>query len=382
MDDETPLHMAAASGSSDIVEIYLKMQDIDAGLDMVDTNGDSALPRAFRNKHAQIAEKLISRGANVHLLDSNHDSCLTLSVDLEEMTIFKRLLEQGVDVNVTNYVGQTALHRAAERGKVDACKMLIERDVRVNAEMLVTKWTPLHVAVQRNNVDIVLCLVNAGAKPFQKDGSSTCIMDYVTTYQPMLEVLRKYKKNYQPQSSDEQTKIRRQMFCARLREVPSTSPTDKAGEVKFHLSLFGLSHAALQIKDLEIFRICCEYQIVRSPDSTPFPPWECNNCWRKYVEGSFWTCKECPQTDNCNECYEKRSQGQYTRGCSADHEYIELGGEEWRKLEKGKVDAKGQDLWEWIKELKETRLTGDDFESEIPSQHHEKVAVVKEDEVV
>lgn len=382
VDDETPLHFAAARGSSDIVEIYLKMQDIDSGLNVVDTDGNSALALAIKSKHAQIAGKLISEGADVHLLDFLHCSCLILSVDLEEMTVFKRLLEKGVDVNIANIYGRTALHRAAELGKVDACEMLIERDARVNAETHVSKWTSLHVAVQRNNVDVVLRLLNAGANPLQRDGFSNCIMDYVTTYQPMLDLLRKYRKDYQPQSSEEQTKIRTQMFCARLRKMPSTSPKDRAGEVKLEILMISLLYAALHLKDYEVFRICCEYGLARSPDSTPIPPYECSNCWRRYVEGSFWMCKECPETDNCNECYEKRSEGQYTRGCSADHEYLELGGEEWRKLENGKVNAKGQDFWEWIKELKETRLTGDDLETEMPTQYPEKVTTVQEDGVV
>ena len=374
---ETPLHMAAALGNSDIVEIYLGMQDIRAGLDMVDTDGDSALALAIQNSHAQISGKLVSKGANVHLLDRDQSSTLMLSLELEEMTVFERLLEEGVDVNVADAFGDTALHAAAIYGRLDACETLIKRGANINAERLVTKVTPLHCAGKRNNVDIVLRLLNAGADPFKRELSGASIMDYVTTYQPMLDLLRRYRKDYRPESNEGQPNALRQVFCATLRALPLTAPTDQAGKLKFRVLFGTLLYVSWNLKEYDIYRVCEGDSIDRSANSTPIWPYRCDNCHRRNVEGSPWVCKQCPATHICSECYEKRSEGLYARGCSVDHEYLEILGEEWGKLEEGKVNAKGQTLWEWIAELKETHLTGDDDELEDSTQHRKKVPVIQ-----
>lgn len=373
----TPLHVAAACGSADIVDIYLGMQNMDAILDSVDSYGDSALMLAIYNEHASIAEKLISKGADIHLLNNDQESLLEVSVDLEEMTVFKRLLEGGVNVNTRNVFGETALHRAAKRGKLDACETLIERGANVNAERHLTKTTPLHHAAQRNNVDVIQSLLNAGADPLRREASGACIMDYVTSYQPTIDLLSKYRKDYQPQASEERTESLKQLFCATLRDLPSVAPTNRKGDVEAEVILGGLSYSSFHLKRYDIARIRCEDDTDRSADLTPLSPYECNDCWRRDVKGSFWICKQCPSTEICNECYEKRSKGLLSRGCGVDHEFLQIAGEEWRKLEEGKVNAKGQTLWEWIAELKEIYLIGDDIKLEDPAEDREKIPTVQ-----
>ena len=373
---ETPLHVAAENGSADIVDIYLGIQNMDVILDVVYFDGKSALWLAVVKKHANIAEKLISRGANVHILDMHQDSLLIASLDLEEMTVFKSLLEKKVDVNIANVFGKTALHRAAERGKLEACEMLIERGANINAEEHTTKLTPLHYAAFRGNVDVIRSLLTAGADPFQRELSGACIIDYVTTYQPIIDLLRKYRKDYQPLSSEEQTDIIKKLFYDKLHELPSIAPTDREDRVEVDVLLGCFMYVSWHLKRYDICRICVEYYIRRSADSTPVPLHECNDCWRSYVEGSLWSCKQCPSTQICNECYEKRSKGLFSRGCSVDHEFLQTAGEEWRKLEEGKVNAKGQTFWEWIAELKKIYLTGDEAELETPAQDPEKVPTI------
>lgn len=379
---ETPLHTATRHGNARVVDIYLEMQSIAAILDVVNIDGDSALMLAIDNKHAHIAEKLISKGANIHSLDDYQNSLLKASVDLEEVTVFKRLLEEGVNVNITNAFGMTALHRAAERGRLDVCEMLIERGVNINAGERTAKLTPLHHAAQHNNVDVIQSLLNAGADPFKREVSGTCIMDYITSYQPTIDLLRKYRKDYQPQSSEERTESLKQVFCATLRDLPSVAPKKHKGEIEANVLLYDLFHSSWHLKRYDIARICCEHYTRRLADSTPVPLYECDDCWRRYVNGSSWICKQCPSTGICNECYEKRSKGLLSRGCSADHEFLQIAGEEWRKLENGKVNAKGQTFWEWIAELKEIYLAGDNAELETPARDLDKVPTVQVNGVV
>ena len=364
----TPLHVAAHQGSSDIITIYLGMQNVDAGLNMVDAESDSALSMAIGKGHPQIAEKLVSRGANIHHLDGMRYSSLALSVDLEDMTLFQRLLEKGADVNIPNVFGRTALHRAAEHGKLDACEMLIDRGADIHAETYSTKMTPLHFAAQRHNEDIVLRLLNSGADPFQKDLSGNSILDYVTTHQPMIDLLRKYRKEDQPRSGKEQIDALEQVFCTKLREFPTSVPTDYASNVGLSVLVHHFSYASWHLKTFDIFRICLEYQIAEDFDLT-----ECDVCRKTDVEGPWWRCKLCPSTTICSDCYRNRSKGICARGCGVDHEHLEIAGEEWRKLEKGKVNAQGQTFWEWIAELKEIYLTGDDVKVRTPGAQPEEM---------
>lgn len=50
----------------------------------------------------------------------------------------------------------------------------------------------------------------------------------------------------------------------------------------------------------------------------------------------------------CCECYAKRSKKDVAPGCNEDHEYLELGGQDWRDLGEDEINAEGQSLWEWI----------------------------------
>ena len=357
---ETPLHFAAGYGSSDIVDIYMGMQDVDVGLSMLDAHGNSALIWAIKNKHTQIAERLISKGIDVHLLGSYQRSSLLLSLHLEDMTVFRTLLDKGVDVNITDVNKETALHWAAARGNWEACKMLIDRGANVSAERHFDRSTALHSAASRHNVDTVLRLLNAGADPFQRDIFGACIMDFVTTYQPMLDLLRKYRENYQPPPREEQINILKQVFRAKLREMPVVPPTEPVGKhVVLHV-LHSFVRTSWLLKDYDIARTGYGYCMTRSADWTTYMKFWCDDCLRDIAEESLWKCKQCPYTDDCNECYAKRSNGIYSRGCSVDHEYLEIGGEEWRELEKGKVNTKGQTLWEWLAELKEIHLVEND----------------------
>ena len=362
---KTPLHIAAIVGNSKIIDIYLKMQDIDTGLGILDAESYSALVFAIGNKHAKIAEKLISKGVDIHLLDQYKRSLLNLSVILEDTSVFKSLLEGGVDVNIADVFGQTALHEAAIWEKLEACFMLIEKGANVNAETYVTKETPLHYAAQCNNVDIVLRLLDAGANPYQRDFSGASVLDFVTTYQPMIDLLSEYRKDYQPQSSEKRFDALRQAFCTKLHALPLTAPADTASKTKFVALLLYFREASRYLKKYDVFRVCYGFSIFRPPDWTFTLDWECSNCGKNHVGGSLWICKQCRSTELCNDCYKKRLKGLYARGCGANHDYLENAGEEWKELGKGKVNAKGQTFWEWIAELKEKYVTEDDIDVDI-----------------
>ena len=362
--EETPLHLAATLGNRAIVETYLEMQNIDAYINAVDVDGESALTLAIISKNTQIAVDLISKGANVHLKSKYNVSSLMHSVDLKDTTVCKMLLEAGVDVNSTDICGETALHNAAENGNLDACDMLLARNAEVNKETYMIKTTPLHKAVERNHVDVAVRLLNAGADPLKREVCGACVFDYPTTYQPMSDLLKEYRKDYQPLSSCGQSDTLRKLFCDDLCAIPSTAPKDHNEAVQILVRWGNLAYVTWHLKDYDTLRTLLEIATYRSAELKLPAPSDCDDCRREGAAGSFWVCKQCHTNVICSECYENRSSGKYTRGCSIDHEYLELGGADWRRVEAGRVNAKGQTLWEWIQELKETHLNRYNTKSE------------------
>lgn len=380
---DTPLFAAAELGKSEIVDIYLKMDNIMPQLDMVDDYGLSALFKAISSGNAQIAEKLISKGVNVHTYNLYRQSNLSNATILEDLTVFKKLLEANVEVQSADVLGWTALHSAVCYERLEACKLLIGRGADKDAQTDLGS-TPLIVAAERFNVDIFKYLLEeAQADPLKKEIFGNTVFDYVKGYAPILVLLQSRRAEYTPLSDDERINIlqeNRRKFLSAI-PLPSTGTTfDAANRVAVSAGLCSLSLVFMRLEDYDAARVCIENGIRRSNTGEPVPSYVCDNCKRSNVVGSFWICKQCPQTAICCECYEKRSKREVARGCSDGHDYLELGGEDWRKFEKGKVNARGQTLREWLIEMKNTYCTDDEAQPENASHDHEETTASSQTE--
>ena len=67
----------------------------------------------------------------------------------------------------------------------------------------------------------------------------------------------------------------------------------------------------------------------------------------------FWLCKQCLAVRRmCDECYRARS-GKPKIGCDKEHEFFQIGGEEWAKLPEGQINSGGMGARQFIRQLKE-----------------------------
>ncbi len=85
--------------------------------------------------HAEVAEFLVQRGANVNRASNNpfkvapiHSACAISDYTLAEM-----LLKHGADPNARQQAGVTPLHEAAHHGRSDLAQLLLDHGADINA---------------------------------------------------------------------------------------------------------------------------------------------------------------------------------------------------------------------------------------------------------
>ena len=91
------------------------------------------------------------------------DTPLIVACNMTDEYLAVRLLSAGCRVDASGYEDNTALHRAAERGSVELVCLLVDD---ADADMALTNAagnTPLMVACENGNVDVVRCLLQRSA---------------------------------------------------------------------------------------------------------------------------------------------------------------------------------------------------------------------------
>ena len=167
----TPLQLAAKYGHSDIAHLlvesgarldgipeHLRRQS-DPPIHIAAYHGQLHVFNTFLSLRADVTSKNVRNGTLLHTLcagswnttdsssfSSFDNSYLTQSMSSEHKTILLTLIQLGIDVNVRDCVGDTPLHVAIERGNSDVIRILVTH----GASAVLTNWvgdTSLHRAV-------------------------------------------------------------------------------------------------------------------------------------------------------------------------------------------------------------------------------------------
>lgn len=179
------LHKAAREGDADRVRKLL-----DAGADVNVRNANkqrlqyTPLHWAARNGHLEIAEILISRGADLDAEDPAYSTPLYLAAEEGYPKVVEFLISKGAEVNVkSSWSGYTPLHRAAwgpvalrkhiggrtvweaelNENYLKIVGVLLEKGAKVNARDNDGE-TPLDQAMKNGEKEIVDLLRKHGAK--------------------------------------------------------------------------------------------------------------------------------------------------------------------------------------------------------------------------
>ncbi|XP_024188925.1 ankyrin-1 isoform X2 [Rosa chinensis] len=158
------LHFAAREGQSEMCKYLLEELKLD--VDTKDEDGDTPLIHAARLGHTDTAKLLLEYGANPSIASDLGATALHHSAGLGNIELLRYLISKGVDVNSQSDAGSPLIW-AAGHDQPDAVKVLLEHHANAGAKVNMSAGgaTPLHIAADIGNLEIIKCLLKAGADP-------------------------------------------------------------------------------------------------------------------------------------------------------------------------------------------------------------------------
>jgi ankyrin repeat protein len=136
-----------------------------ANVNAVDDKDQTPLHLAAAKGYSEMVRTLLEFNADIKLRDKNCCTALHLTVEGNFLETATLLVKRGVDLNAEEYrYGRTALHIAAEKGYTEMVTMLLIRgaDMYASGDKFYSR-TPLHLACIHGHTDVVRVLVKRGA---------------------------------------------------------------------------------------------------------------------------------------------------------------------------------------------------------------------------
>ncbi|XP_070708980.1 transient receptor potential cation channel subfamily A member 1-like isoform X2 [Pempheris klunzingeri] len=150
-DRSTPLHLACTQGATEVVKLMLcSFDQVDDIINLTDGACQTPLHRATIFDHAELAEYLISLGADLNGIDCKGNSPLLLATSCGAWRTVALLLAKGANVNMKDKCGCNFLHLAILQPK--GLKNLPEEVLQCNSVKALLSCednegcTPLHYA--------------------------------------------------------------------------------------------------------------------------------------------------------------------------------------------------------------------------------------------
>lgn len=168
-DGQTPLHLSAISGHSAIAKYLLENG---TSTESQDSTGSTPLHEAIRYGHIDIAKMILDAGANINAKDNLGKTPIMLIPPKEKIAeIYNLLIAYKADLLQKDMYGDTVLHTSVLRGVTPAIlSTLINGGADVNAKNK-EGVTAFEIAVQKQNIDHIKCLAEAGSDIHSKDSA-------------------------------------------------------------------------------------------------------------------------------------------------------------------------------------------------------------------
>lgn len=177
--NKTPLNVAAFQDSVDVLKIIHKANPR-LLVDPKAEKGHHLIHHAAVNNSSKTLKYLlVDLGVQKDSLteDDNRETALNIAADMGFLESVKVLVKKGCDPSLPDSKGRNSIHAAARSGKLKIVKCIFEKQQRYAPSSLVNRLsddgqTPLHSAVQGENLEIISTLLDAGADP-KVGGAST-----------------------------------------------------------------------------------------------------------------------------------------------------------------------------------------------------------------
>jgi len=170
----SPLHLLAASNNEDnLISVAQVVIDKGADLNLQNSEGETAITVAVKNKNKEMFEILLEKDCNLELATTSGETVLWHSLQQgldqdtkwEDDTFAAKLVSAGADPSATcNSAKDTILHSLASGGLEDAGLFLVSVGAKVDAVNNGGE-TPLHVAGKQGLATLATALIVAGADP-------------------------------------------------------------------------------------------------------------------------------------------------------------------------------------------------------------------------
>jgi len=193
----TPLYGAAKEGHIDIVEMFLKVNNID--INTQNNLKETALHAAASRGHLEIVKFLLEKlDIDVNAKDIYDRTPLWLVAALNRVGIVEVLLDPKykVDVNVADQDGYTALHMAARSGYADVVELLLQvSNVDIKHK---DGHTILHMAASEGEAKVAEVILEANNKNIDingkdADGNTALHLAAKRGKLPVIQVLLKHE---------------------------------------------------------------------------------------------------------------------------------------------------------------------------------------------
>ncbi len=157
---------------------------------------DRALLMASGNGHLEVAEFLVSAGADIHFL---RDCILRWAAGNGQLEVVKFLIDKGADIHATGPRGDT-LKEAAENGHLKVVRYLVEKGANIHA----FDNRALLYAADNGHIDVVELLLENGAPIEVAKGHGTdAVKDFCKVFEikQMLDAKIQQSASTKPKSA-------------------------------------------------------------------------------------------------------------------------------------------------------------------------------------
>lgn len=162
----TPLHIATIQGFIHIAQLIIKHG---SEIDPKNEDGKTPLLLACEHSRLDILMILLDHAANKDVVDNKGISPLLAGAMRNDNQIVYQLLISGVDQRRRTQEGKTALHFAARNGNTYLVDLMIKYYKFKVDDTDDYGVTPLHMAAQCDNQEVVIYLLSSGAKVNKQD---------------------------------------------------------------------------------------------------------------------------------------------------------------------------------------------------------------------
>jgi ankyrin repeat protein len=146
-----------------------------------DERGWTPLMTAAENNQVLVMEYLISQKVFLDIKNESGDTALMRAVYKNHYKSAELLLKEGASTKIRDNKGYTPFLRACEKGKLEMAKLLLKEKSEIKDRSIHdSKKSALHLAVKKENIDLIKWLLDGGIDINSKDEDGrTPLMDAV-----------------------------------------------------------------------------------------------------------------------------------------------------------------------------------------------------------